>query len=241
VPPQALPSFIPALTDEDRRVAFPDVMGHTVHDNETDHFVLFDQFEWQTGRAASGPSWDTKAWIGKSRDRFWFRTEGEAPDGRVAAAQMHALYGRAISPWWDVVAGIRQDTRPGSPQSWAAVGLQGLAPYWFDLEMTAYVGAAGRTHFRVEVKYELLLTNRLKLQPLAELEIYGKSDPEHEMGRGLATTELGLRARYEIWRELAPYVGMVWNRKHGQTAALASDAGRRTSRTTFSTGLRVWF
>jgi copper resistance protein B len=102
---------------------------------------------------------------------------------------------------------VRQDFRPGDPQTWAAVGIQGLAPYWFEVEATGYVGAGGRTAAKLEVEYELLFTNRLILQPLVELELYGKSDPERGIGRGLSSLETGLRLRYEIRREFAPYVG----------------------------------
>lgn len=240
-PPAApLPPFIPALTDADRAAAFPDVMGHAVHDNPTNYFVLFDQLEWQAGAGAPGLSWDNRGWIGQDRNRFWFRTEGEAADGRLDQAQAHALYGRAITRWWDVVAGVRQDLRPGAAQTWAAIGLQGLAPYWFEVEATAYVGASGRSHLRLETEYELLLANRLILQPLVEVEIYGKGDPARGIGAGLSTLDGGLRLRYEFRRELAPYLGVTWQRRFFGTADAARDAGARVSSARLALGLRVW-
>ena len=142
------PAFIPPLTDEDRKAAFPDVQGHAVHDNAVNYFVLFDQLEWQVGEGANGLSLDSRGWIGRDRDRLWFRAEGDGEGGRVGEAQTHVMYGRRFSRWWDVVAGVRQDFRPGSPQTWAAFGVQGLAPYWFEVEATGYVGASGRTHAR---------------------------------------------------------------------------------------------
>ena len=164
-----------------------------------------------------------------------------AEDGRVGEAQTHVLYGRQFSRWWDVVAGVRQDFRPGPAQTWAAFGVQGLAPYWFEIEATAYVGASGRTHARFEVEYELLLTNRLVLQPLLETEIVGKSDPERGVGAGLSTTNAGFRLRYEFRREVAPYVGVSWNNKWGKTADFAEAAGEGTGGARFVTGLRLWF
>lgn len=235
-----LPSFIPPVTDADRKAAFPDVKGHAVHDNAVNSFVLFDQLEWQAGGGNAGLSWDNKGWIGRDRDRFWFRTEGESADGRVANAQAHLLYGRAIARWWDLVVGVRQDVRPGPAQTWAAVGIQGLAPYWFEVEATAYVGAAGRTHFRFETEYELLLTNRLVLQPLVEVEIYGKSDPERGIGAGLSSGDTGLRLRYEFRREFAPYLGVVWNRKFFGTADYAVAAGDKAGGARLALGLRLW-
>ncbi|HYF53123.1 MAG TPA: copper resistance protein B [Salinarimonas sp.] len=240
--PESAPApGIPPITDADRAAAFPDVEGHTVHDQAVHYYVLFDQLEWQGGGGARGLSWDNQGWIGRDRDRFWFRTEGEGEDGGLEAAEAHFLYGRAIARWWDVVAGVRQDFEPGPARTWAAVGIQGLAPYWFEVEATAYFGGSGRTHFRFETEYELLLTNRLVLQPLAELDIYGKSDPERGVGAGLSSGEAGLRLRYEFRREFAPYVGVVWSRKFFGTADLAEAAGEDAQGTRFAAGVRVWF
>lgn len=237
------PAGIPPVTDEDRKAAFPqlDDAGHAVHDSAVHYYVLFDQLEWQAGDGITAGNWDNRGWIGRDVNRFWFRTEGEAEDGDLAEAQAHALYGRAIHRWWDVVAGVRQDFRPGPARTWAAVGVQGLAPYWFEVEATAYIGESGRTHFRFETEYELLLTNRLILQPLVELEIYGKSDPERGIGAGLSSGEAGLRVRYEFRREFAPYIGVTWNRKFFGTGDFARAAGEDTGGARFATGVRVWF
>jgi len=240
-PPQTeLPAFIPPITDEGRRAAFPDVTGHAVHDNAINYFVLFDQLEWQTGSGQDRLAWEAKGWVGRDLDRLWLRTEGERRGGRVGDAQAHVLYGRAIARWWDVVAGVRQDMRPGPARTWAAVGIQGLAPYWFEVEATAYVGAGGRTHFRFETEYELLLTNRLILQPLLEIEIYGKSDPERDIGAGLSTADTGLRVRYEFRREFAPYIGMTWNRVFFGTADAAKAAADTVAGTRLTAGFRFW-
>lgn len=234
------PPVVPPVTDADRAAAFPDVAGHAVHDRAIHAFVLFDQLEWQSGDGG-GVSWDNKGWVGRDVDRLWFRTEGETDGDRLEDAQAHVLYGRAFAPWWEVVAGVRQDFRPGPGRTWAAVGVQGLAPYWFEVEATAYVGESGRTHARLEVEYELLFTNRLVLQPLAELEIYGKSDPARGIGAGLSTAEMGLRLRYEFRREFAPYVGLTWSRKFGRTADLAREAGDEVGGARFVVGVRTWF
>ena len=137
-----LPPFIPPVTDEDRKAAFPDVEGHAVHDHSVNYFVLFDQFEWQR-RRRERHQYRQPGWVGRDRDRLWFRAEGDGEGGRVGDAQAHVLYGRQFSRWWDLVGGIRQDFRPGPAQTWAAIGVQGLAPYWFEVEATAYVGASG--------------------------------------------------------------------------------------------------
>ena len=235
-----LPAFIPSLTDADRQAAFPDVQGHGVHDNAVNYFVLFDQLEGQDGDGQGGFSWDIKGWVGQDRNRLWFRAEGERAGGRFDQAQTNLLYGRAISRWWDVTAGVRLDTLPDTPRSALAVGVQGLAPYWFEVEASAYVETSGRTHVRVETEYDLLLTNRLVLQPLIEFEIYGRADSERRIGTGLSTGELGLRLRYEFRREFAPYVGVVWNRKFFGTADVAQAGGDRISGARVAVGVRLW-
>ncbi len=234
--------YLPPITDADRAAAFPDLQEqqHAVHDNAVHAFVLVDQLEWQ-GAGVAGPVWDSQGWIGGDIDRFRFRTEGRARDGDLVSAELHALYSRAISRWWDVVAGVRHDVRPGPSRTWAAVGVQGLAPYWFEVQATAYVGESGRTALRLETEYELLLTNRLILQPRLELDLYGRDDPERGIGAGLSSGEAGLRLRYEIRREIAPYVGVVWTRRFSGTADLARAAGARTADARVVAGIRAWF
>jgi copper resistance protein B len=231
---------LPPITDADRAAAFPaDLEGHTTHDRRITTFVLFDQLEWQGGDDG-GISIDNKTWIGGDTKRVWLRAEGESSAGRPENAQLHALYGWSISRWWDVVLGARQDFRPGPSQAWFAVGIQGLAPQWFDVEATAYVGRAGRTHLRFEVEYELLVTNRLVLQPLVETEIYGKADPLRGIGAGLTSIDAGLRLRYEIRREFAPYIGITWHRALFQTADFARAEGEQVGRARLAVGLRAW-
>lgn len=161
--------------------------------------------------------------------------------GRTESAELEVLWGKSFARWWDFVAGARQDFRPSPDQSWAAFGVQGLAPYRFELEATAYVGEAGRTAARLEAEYELLITNRWILQPRVELNWYGDDDPVRGVGSGLADGELGLRLRYEFRREVAPYVGLVQERNFGGTADLARAAGRDPKDTRLVAGVRLWF
>lgn len=232
---------IPALTDADRAAAFPPALaGHAVHDGAINAMFLFDQLEWQ-GTDDGGANIDYLSWIGGDRNRLWIRSEAESERGRLENAFVDVLWGRAIARWWDVVAGVRQDFRPGPSRTWVGAGMQGIAPYWFEVEATAYVGEGGRTHARFEVEYELLLTNRLILQPIVEAELYGKSDPERGLGAGLSAFETGVRMRYEFKREFAPYIGVTWNRKMFGTADFARAEGEQVSGARLAVGLRTWF
>jgi copper resistance protein B len=232
---------IPALTDADRTAAFIDSEGHTVHDKSINYFFLLDRLEWQNARDGNALNWDFNGWIGGDINRLWLRSEGERSNGKLEEAEVEALWGRAISPWWDVVGGVRHDFKPGKSQTWAAFGLQGLALYNFEAEATAYVGENGQTAARLKGEYDVLITNRLILQPSAEVNFYGQNDHTREIGSGLSGTEFGLRLRYEVRREIAPYVGVTWNRSYGNTADFARADGRNPTETRLLAGVRMWF
>ena len=232
---------IPALTDADRAAVFTSHAGHQVHDSAINTYFLADKLEWQDADDASTLAWDLSGWIGGDIDRLWLRSEGERSNGKTEDAEIQALWGHAISPWWDVVSGVRQDFKPGAPQTWAAFGLQGMALYNFEAEATAFLGENGQSAVRLEGDYDILLTNRLILQPTAELNVYGKNHPQRGIGSGLANTEAGLRLRYEIRREFAPYLGVTWNRTYGNTADYAREEGESRSEARLVLGVRLWF
>lgn len=232
---------IPELTDADRKAAFSPLPGHGVHDSAINTFFLLDQLEYQDADDGSTLAWDASGWIGGDVDRLWLRSEGERTNGVTEEAEVQALWGHAIGPWWDVVTGVRQDFKPGAPQTWAAFGLQGMALYAFEAEATAFVGENGQSALRLEGDYDILLTNRLILQPMAEVNVYGKNDEARGVGSGLANTEVGLRLRYEIRREFAPYIGVTWNRSYGNTADMLRDEGEDVEEARFVAGIRMWF
>ena len=214
--------------------------GHTVHDRAINFQVLFDQFEAQLVHGEPGLRWDSRSWIGGDRNRIVIRAEGEAVDGVLDATEAHVLFGRSIGRWWDVVAGVRFDPRPSPSHTWAAIGIQGLAPQFLDVQATAFFGQSGHTAARVEIEYELLLTQRLVLQPLVELSLSGKADPDRGIGAGLSTGEVGFRLRYEIKREFAPYTGVVWHRKLFGTGEAARERGGDAGGWHLVAGLRWW-
>lgn len=232
---------IPALTDADRAAAVPPAEGHTVHDNSIQRFVLVDRLEAWNADPGTGMEWEGQAWFGTDLNRLWLRSEGERSGGTTEAADLEVLYGRSIARWWDVVAGVRHDFKPGASQDFAAIGIIGLAPQKFEVEATAYIGERGQTAARFEAEYDLLLTNRLILQPLVETNLYGKDDPQRGIGSGLGTIEAGFRLRYEFIREFAPYIGIVRERAFGGTADLRRGAGEDVDDTRLVAGIRIWF
>ena len=236
---------LPTPTAEERAAAFPDLGGMDMRDHmDEDPLVatlLFDQLEWRVSEHGEGLAWNLRGWIGGSRDRLWLRSEGERRDGNTAHGDIELLWGRPRGPWWDVVAGIRHDIGEGPTREWLAIGVQGMAPYKFEVEATAYLGPSGRTALRAEAEYEVLLTNRLVLQPSLEVELHGRDDRERGIGSGLSEGELGLRLRYEVRREFAPYAGYVWSRKFGKTAGFARAGGEQVADRMWVAGVRFWF
>ncbi|WP_425525132.1 copper resistance protein B [Xanthomonas arboricola] len=232
---------IPEPTAEEIAAAFTPLQHHAMHAPGINHYVLLDRLEAFDTTRGSGQDWEARAWIGGDIDRLWLRSEGERQDGRTQDASVEAFYGHAISPWWDLLVGARQDIGAGEQRSWAALGVQGLAPYKFETEATLYVGSGSRAALRLEGEYEVLLTNRLILQPRVEADIALTDDDRRGVGSGLEQVEVGLRLRYEITRRFAPYIGWVHSRSFGDTArrAVIDDEPARDSR--FVAGLRIWF
>ena len=211
-----------------------------MEDNAAFGMVLADHFEWRDTDGGDALVLDGHAWYGTDYNKAWFKAEGEwVEDDEHVRTEL--LWDRIFSRWWSVQVGARHDFSEGPSRTWAAVGVQGLAPYWFEVEATLYVGDEGRTAARFSGEYDLLLTQRLVLQPQVEVEFFGKDDAANGIGSGLSTAEFGLRLRYEVRREFAPYVGVVWSRQFGGTADLARAANEDVSDVQFVAGVRAWF
>ncbi|MFJ2986080.1 MULTISPECIES: copper resistance protein B [unclassified Pseudomonas] len=241
VPPRQPRTPLPVITDADRQAAFPRVAGHQVHDRAVNWAVIVDQLEYQHVESRSALNWNATAWVGGDIDRLWLRSEGERGQGRTHKAELQALWGHAISPWWELVSGLRQDFKPASGQAWAAFGLQGTPLYGLELEATAYAGERQQTALRLEAAYAMLLTNRWILEPTLEANFFGRNDAQREQGAGLADSEVGLRLRYEITRGFAPYVGVSFNRLHGNRADQARESGEDLGQTRLVAGVRLRF
>lgn len=232
---------IPVLSEADRLAAFPEVGGHPAHDRAIHSFWLADRLEtWHTSEGA-GLGWEALGWIGTDLNRAWLRSEGEQVGSDTLSADIEVLYGHSVAPWWDIVAGVRHDFGEGPAQTFAALGVMGLAPYKFEVNATAYMGQSGQTAARLQVEYDTLLSNRLILQWRAEVALYGKDDELRGIGFGLSTIEAGLRLRYEFTRKFAPYIGVAWERSYGGTADFRRDRFEDINDTRLVAGLRVWF
>ncbi|NOX25587.1 MAG: copper resistance protein B [Deltaproteobacteria bacterium] len=203
--------------------------------------VMVNQLEFQDAGSNSPLAWDAEAWVGKDLNKLWLKTDGEYTNGRVQGAELQALYSRAIAPFWDAQMGWRRDIRPRPGRNWLTLGVKGLAPYYFDIDAAVFIGESGRAAARLKVEYDILFTQRLILTPEIEANIYAKDDPETATGSGLANIETGLRLRYEIRREFAPYIGLNWNRLYGQSADYAREEGAGVDNVRLLIGLRAWY
>lgn len=211
-------------------------------DNAPAWQVLFDKFGVSRNRDGQNAlQWDGRYWYGTATDRLLLKSEGERESGGGSQGKVEAFWSHAVSPFWDLQLGARRDIGTGPKRNWAAIGIEGVLPYNIELETTAYVGASGRTALALKAEYDLLLTQRLIFTPELEASLYGKSDPARGVGSGLSSGSLSLRLRYEVTREFAPYIGVSFDRKFGQTARYASDAGDSRSQTALIAGVRFWF
>ncbi len=202
--------------------------------------VLVDEFEIRD--ADDQPLvLEGQGWVGKDLQKLWLKTEFERVDGNTEEAELQALYSRSVARYWDFQLGLRKDFKPTPDRSWAVIGWQGLAPYFFEIDTALFVGESGRTALRLEAEYELLFTQRLILTPDIEINFYGHNDEDLGVGSGLSDVQAGLRLRYEIRREFAPYIGVNWSRKYGNTADFARSGGEDIDDTQLVIGIRAWF
>jgi len=183
-----------------------------------DRFLFFQADRLEYLEQAESWLWDMQGWYGSDEHKFWWKTEGEMSDGNAEEAELQLLYSKPVSAFWDLQFGIRHDFEPGPSESHVVAGLQGLAPQWFEVDLAVFVSENGDFSARVEAEYDLRLTQRLILQPRAEFD----TGPE--------SVELGLRLRYEIRREIAPYIGISWQDRAGQDDF-----------SSFLVGARLWF
>lgn len=220
----------------------PGVQPPQLADEHNFASILVDQLERGfVRRGTNSTAYDAQAWFGRDYDRLVIKAGGDISGGKIEKARTEVLWGHAIAKFWDVQTGLRYDSGIGPNRTWAAIGVQGLAPYWFEVDATAYVGQGGRAAFRLSGQYELLLTQKLILQPRAEFNLYSKSDVARDLGSGLSSVNYGVRLRYEFSRKFAPYIGVERANLFGQTADLARAAGQATGQTRWVAGVRLWF
>ena len=229
--------YDPALMARKRQSELIDM-----HGGFTGSMILLDQFEVQSRRGRNGYKWDAEGWYGGDIHRLWIKSEGEGDfGGRPEQAEVQALYSRAISPFFNLQAGVRQDFRPDPERTHLVVGVEGLARYWFEVDGALFLSNKGELTARLEAEYDQRLTNRLFLQPAIELNLSAQDSPAIGIGSGLSSVEAGLRLRYEIVPEVAPYLGVEYERRLGDTARLARLKGEDPGGWRLVAGMRLWF
>jgi copper resistance protein B len=203
--------------------------------------VMLDQLELEAGSEHTLITWDGQSWYGTDYNKVWFKSEGSPNASDKTDTRNELLWDRIIARWWSLQTGVRYDFGQGPARGWGAIGIEGIAPYWFDLEATLYLGEQGRTAARFRAERDLSITQRLILQPEFETELYGRSDPARQIGSGVSDLQLALRIRYEIRREFAPYAGVTWRRDFGATAQFGTVGGASPGELLWVAGLRTWF
>ena len=204
--------------------------------------VIIDQAEATFSDGEEAYAWDVQGWTGGDINRFWWKSEGEGAFGDgVEEAEIQALYSRAIRPFFDFQTGLRQTYRPEGDRTDLVVGIQGLAPYWFEVDAAAFLSNKGELTARAEAEYDQRITQKWILQPRAEVTLSAQDIPELSIGSGLSSLQVGARLRYEIRKEFAPYVGVEWTRRFGNTRDFLEAQGRSAEDTRLVVGIRAWF
>ena len=214
-----------------------------VMDNEIFYHLLFNQLEGRTNGPENEFRWDGEGWIGTDMNRLWFKSEGFVEHGIMTDGDQEVLYDRPIPHlrYFDLQAGVRYDLDSAPGRTWGAIGIEGLAPYFFEFAPTFYFSNRGFFAGRVEGSYDILITNRLIAQPQFELNIYSKSNPRRGVGSGVSELDAGLRIRYEFSRKFAPYIGLAYTGTYGQTANFTREEGGNPEDPRFNFGLRLWY
>ena len=203
---------------------------------------LLDQLEYRLHGGKDQIYWQGAAWYGGDYEKIWVKTEGEADtDARFEQAEFQLLYSRLLGYYWDIQGGVRYDVRPEPDRAYGVIGLQGLAPGYFEIDLQGFLSEKGDLSARLEAEYDLLITQRLVLQPRAEVNVAAQKVRELGIGSGFNNVELGLRLRYEIEREFAPYIGIHWDRQLGRTARFAREEGEDVDALSLVAGVRLWF
>jgi copper resistance protein B len=203
--------------------------------------LLIDRLEAVHTSDNNSAAYSLQGWYGRDYDRAVLKAEGEVDNGKIQEARTQLLWGHAITAYWNTQLGLRYDSGEEPGRGWLAFGVQGLAPYWFEMDATGYMGEQGRFALNLEAEYELLITQKLILQPRLETDLYSKKDSERGIGSGLSEVTAGLRLRYDILRQFGPYVGVEWSGLYGGTADYAREAGTDTNETKAVAGIRAWF
>ena len=210
-----------------------------MEDDPTLASVMLNQFE-RTDDNGGDIIINMDAWLGKDLNKFWIKSKLERVDGDLEESELQLLYSRGFARYWDVQLGLKHDFDPSPSRTWVAFGIQGLAPYFFESEITFFAGKNGRTALRADFEYEFMLTQKLILTPEIEVNFYGKDDREVGIGSGLSDMEARLWLRYEFRREFAPYIGVTYAKTYGKTADFARIAGDNDTNTQITLGIRIW-
>ena len=211
------------------------------HGDIVTYKVLVDQLETRVRSGRDGYFLNAEGWYGGDIDKLWLKTEVEGDfGGKPEQAELQALWSHAIDPWFDLQAGVRVDAEPDT-RGRLVLGVQGLAPYWIEVDVAAFLSDKGDVTARAEAEHDVRITQKLVLQPRVELDFALQDIPRERLGSGLASADLGLRLRYEFVPNFAPYVGVSYERAFGDTRRFLRADGDDPDSLNFVVGLRTWF
>ena len=221
--------------------SMPNIVLGAAKDDPIITKVMIDQLEIRDLDTDKEYVFEAQGWLGKDLDKLWLKTEVERNERETEEAEAQLLYSQGVSPFWDFQFGLRNDFLPKPDNLWVVLGFQGLSPYFLEVDTALFVGERGMIGLRLEVEYELMITQRFLISPEIELNLHTKNNEQQGIGSGLTGIETGLRFRYEVRREFAPYFGVNWAGSFGNTADFSNSEGESTRDTQFLLGIHTWF
>ena len=241
----ALTWTAPAVAQDVAAPATPDPndaspYGYPISDKRLYVHGLLDEFEGRLG-ADKTFRWEGEGWVGGDFNRLWAKTEGEVTKGEVSDGQQELFYDRPITTYFDLQVGGRYDLDSRQGRGWGALGVEGFAPYYATVSATLYASDTGHYAAKLDAADEIRFTQRLILEPQAELNLYTRDDPARRIGSGLSSLDTGLRLRYEISRKFAPYIGVTYEKMFARTADYVRADGDRADDLRLTVGVRSWF
>jgi copper resistance protein B len=220
-------------------VCATDDMSHD-HGGSTFHMFRLETDTGKNTKSHSIQSWDLDGWVGTDENKLWLKSEGERSENDLESAELWVLYSRNIAPFWDAQVGVRYDAKPKST-AYVTLGINGLASYWFETEAHLFISNKGDISTRLRQENDLLLTQKLIMQPYIEVNLFAQDVPKQDVGRGISDGQIGLQTRYEYVKKFAPYIDFHYGQKFSKTASLAKNRNQDDNEYVGSVGLRVMF
>ena len=198
------------------------------------HYTLFDRFEYEANTQVQLYKWEMYHWSGTDTDKFYIKSEGDYAISQniVGTADLQLLYSRAITDYWDIQVGARRGFQPEQAYD-GVISIQGTASQFVEFELESFYNQYGNILGRLTLQREFQFTQYLIATPRLEVDVTKDRIAPRNINPGIYELEAGIRLRYEIVREFAPYIGFDYVQEQSLMEAQSGVRG--------VVGFRAWY